>query len=124
MSREQFCESGPAHPTGGEGGSSFLPEGYRMLEIPIDGVYLDYFMKKHHLDLDEVVLRLADACHRELWGFEDDALDQLLFVRVTPEQYLALQELDLPKAASEKNTPRHAMEALSALVQLAVGAGD
>lgn len=89
----------------------------RSFEIDVDGVYLDYFMRKHHLDEQMARTRFSQLCHKELVGFyDDDELPQVLMVPVTSEAYVALQELELPGLASELNTHEHALEAVQALI--------
>ena len=92
-----------------------------MLEIPVDAVYLDYHMRKHQINEDTVVALLAQACHEALWGFPDDELDQVLVIRISPERYLALQEWDDNAIKTERNTHEHALEALHAILDQAMG---
>lgn len=101
---------------------SSLPAYYRMLEIPVDGIYLDYFANKHQLDEDALTTLFAQACHKALVGYEDDELGHMLTVPVSASQYLALQEWDGETLESEKGTREHAIEAARAIIARECGA--
>ena len=101
---------------------SSLPTHYRTLEIPVDGIYLDYYLKKHHIDERTIVTLFAQACHKALLGYEDDELDHVLMLSISPAHYLLLQEWDDQALASEKNTHEHALEAAQHVIALACNA--